>query len=82
MKRKIAVVLVMSLVAGVSVLGCSSGSGSSAERITIKAAMGGGMKPYAFVGADDEPTEYDIEVLKEVFNRLPQYNLTILLPIR
>lgn len=47
------------------------------EAITIKAATGGGPKPYVYVDENNAPTGYDIEVLKEVFNRLPQYKLEI-----
>lgn len=43
----------------------------------IKAATGGSPKPYTYVDENNEITGYDIEVLKEVFNRLPQYELQI-----
>ena len=44
---------------------------------TIKAATGGGPKPYVYVGEDDQPTGYDIEVLKAVFDIIPEYDLEI-----
>ena len=44
---------------------------------TIKAATGGGPKPYVYVGEDNQPTGYDIEVLKAAFDLLPQYDLEI-----
>jgi polar amino acid transport system substrate-binding protein len=47
------------------------------EVVTIKAATGGSPKPYVYVDENNAPTGYDIEVLKEVFNRLPQYKLEI-----
>ncbi|MGL5260086.1 MAG: transporter substrate-binding domain-containing protein [Lachnospiraceae bacterium] len=47
------------------------------EIITIKAATGGQPRPYIYVDENNIPTGYDIEVLKEVFNRLPQYELEI-----
>ena len=43
----------------------------------IKAATGGSPKPYTYVDENNEVTGYDIEVLKEVFNRLPQYELQV-----
>lgn len=49
----------------------------TSEIITIKAATGGQPKPYVYVDESNVPTGYDIEVLKEVFNRLPQYKLEI-----
>lgn len=47
------------------------------EVITIKAATSGSTNPYTFVNEDNEPTGYDVEVLKEVFNRLDGYELEI-----
>ncbi|MBR1930310.1 MAG: transporter substrate-binding domain-containing protein [Lachnospiraceae bacterium] len=44
---------------------------------TIKAVTGGNPRPYVYVGEDDVPTGYDIEVLKAVFDLLPQYELEI-----
>ena len=44
---------------------------------TIKAATGGGPKPYVYVGDDNQPTGYDIEVLKAVFDLIPEYDLEI-----
>lgn len=45
------------------------------EVTTIKAATSGTTNPYTTIGDDGENTGYDIEVLKAVFDRLPQYNL-------
>ena len=44
------------------------------EVTTIKAATSGTTNPYTTIGDDGENTGYDIEVLKAVFDRLPQYN--------
>ena len=44
---------------------------------TIKAATGGGPKPYVYVGDDNQPTGYDIEVLKAAFDLIPEYDLEI-----
>ncbi len=45
------------------------------EVITIKAATSGTTNPYTTIAEDGTNTGYDIEVLKEIFNRLPQYEL-------
>lgn len=71
--------------------GCSSSSGSSAsssadeetdaqgtevtEVTTITVATGGSTRPYIYVDDNDEVTGYDAEVLKAIFERLPQYEL-------
>ena len=53
-------------------------SAANTQDVTvIKAATGGSPKPYTYVDENNEVTGYDIEVLKEVFNRLPQYELQI-----
>ena len=38
---------------------------------------GANVKPYTYVGDDNETTGYDVEVLKEVFDRLDGYDLQI-----
>jgi polar amino acid transport system substrate-binding protein len=48
---------------------------SGGDVTVIKAATGGSPKPYIYVGDDNEVTGYDAEVLKAVFDRLPQYEL-------
>jgi polar amino acid transport system substrate-binding protein len=53
----------------------STDAAETTDKIIVKAATGGSPKPYIYVGDDDEVTGYDAEVLKEVFNRLPQYEL-------
>lgn len=50
---------------------------SDVEVTTIKAATGGNPKPYVYVGEDDQPTGYDIEVLRAVFDLIPEYDLEI-----
>lgn len=63
--------------------GSSSGSadGSSAsdsgEKKVIKAVTSGTLAPYFYVNDDNELTGVDIDIVKEVFNRLPQYELKI-----
>lgn len=43
----------------------------------IKAVTGGMPKPYVYVDENDQATGYDIEVLKAVFDILPQYELEL-----
>ncbi len=72
------------LLAGCGSSDSSSGSDSktgsaagSTEVKTIKAATMGSPSPYIVVEEDGTVTGYDFKVLKEVFNRLPQYKLDI-----
>ena len=55
----------------------SSAEGSSAsdsgEKKVIKAVTSGTLAPYFYVNDDNELTGVDIDIVKEVFNRLPQY---------
>ncbi|MCD8053692.1 MAG: transporter substrate-binding domain-containing protein [Lachnospiraceae bacterium] len=51
-----------------------SGSG---DTILVKAATSATVNPYTYVNDDNEVTGYDIEVLKEIFNRLDGYELEI-----
>ena len=39
----------------------------------IKAVTSGTLAPYFYVNDDNELTGVDIDIVKEVFNRLPQY---------
>lgn len=43
----------------------------------VKGVTGGSLAPYFYVGDDNELTGVDIDIVKEVFNRLPQYELQI-----
>lgn len=49
------------------------------EVTTIHASTKGYPSPYMIVGDDNELSGYDIEVLQAVFDRLPQYELEIIL---
>ena len=69
MKRnKLVSVAAITVALGVLATGCG-GSGSSGsdsktsdgnKTITVKAGTGGNVKPYTYVGEDNEPTGYDI----------------------
>lgn len=48
---------------------------SDVQVTTIYAATSGSTNPYTTIDENDEVTGYDCEILKEVFNRLPQYDL-------
>lgn len=50
-------------------------SENNGEVTTIYAATSGATNPYTTIDENDQVTGYDCEVLKEVFNRLPQYDL-------
>lgn len=43
----------------------------------VKGVTSGSLAPYFYVGDDNELTGVDIDIVKEVFNRLPQYELQI-----
>lgn len=77
--KRLSGLLIAVLTVGLLATGCSveSSSSDSEDVVTIKAATGGSPKPYVYVDEDGEPTGYDIEVLKEVFNRLDGYELEI-----
>lgn len=87
MKRNKLVSIAAIIVAlGVLATGCAGGSGSSksdsksssgTKTVTVKAGTGANVKPYTYVGDDNETTGYDVEVLKEVFDRLDGYDLQI-----
>ena len=81
MKKKSFILSVLTA-ASVLLAGCgssdSSGSGDKKTDVkTIKAATLGSPSPYIVVEEDGTVTGYDFKVLKEVFNRLPQYELEI-----
>ena len=80
--KKLASILAVTLAAGVLATGCGSSSGSASKdsssdsgKTVIKAATGANAKPYVYVGDDDKPAGYDVDVLNAVFNKLPDYEL-------
>ena len=87
MKRnKLVSIAAITVALGVLATGCAGGSGSSKcdskssggmKTVTVKAGTGATVKPYTYVGDDNETTGYDVEVLKEVFDRLDGYDLQI-----
>lgn len=87
MKRnKLVSIAAITVALGVLATGCAGGSGSSksdskssggTKTVTVKAGTGANVKPYTYVGDDNETTGYDVEVLKEIFDRLDGYDLQI-----
>lgn len=80
--KKLASILAVTLAAGVLATGCGSSSGSASKdsssdsgKTVIKAATGANAKPYVYVGDDDKPAGYDVDVLNAVFDKLPDYEL-------
>ena len=69
------------LLAGVLTAGLAGNTVSvfaDSEDVTvIKGVTSGSLAPYFYVGDDNELTGVDIDIVKEVFNRLPQYELQI-----
>ena len=52
-------------------------AGSNTEPVTIYAATGGSPKPFTFVDTDNQLTGHNIDLIKAVFDKLPQYKLEI-----
>lgn len=53
------------------------GTTTTSEPVTIYAATGGSPKPFTFVDSSNQLTGHNIELIKAVFDRLPQYKLEI-----
>lgn len=49
---------------------------SPAAKTKIVVGTGGGVRPYTFVNEKNELEGYDIEVVKEIFKQLPQYEIS------
>ncbi len=82
--RNVKAILALGLAAviGVTATGCGKKAAAADDsakdtkkKITITAATGGSPKPYIYVDENNNPTGYDIEVLKAAFEKLPQYDL-------
>lgn len=57
--------------------GASSTAAGTGKKVTVTAVTAADPKPYVYVDEDNNPTGYDIEVLKKVFANLPDYDLKI-----
>lgn len=84
-KRIITGTLVGTLALGLTACGSASSTSSSSDSTAaasggvtvINAVTGGTPKPYITIDDDNNYSGYDIEVLKAVFEKLPQYELNI-----
>lgn len=68
------------LLAGVTAASLTGGAVSvfaDSDVKVIKGVTSGSLAPNFYVGDDNELTGVDIDIVKEVFNRLPQYELQI-----
>lgn len=68
------------LLAGVTAASLTGGAVSvfaDSDVKVIKGVTSDSLAPYFYVGDDNELTGVDIDIVKEVFNRLPQYELQI-----
>ena len=70
--------LTVSLLVAVLTIACICAAfASEAEAKVIHVGNAAMPKPYSFIGDDGEVTGYDIEVIKAIFDELPQYELDI-----
>lgn len=76
--------LAMVLAASAAISGLAAAEEPETEEISteydgevtvVRVATDGDATPYVFVGKDGEVSGYDVDVVKEVFSRLPQYEL-------
>ena len=68
------------LAAGITAASLTVGTATvfaDSDVTVVKGVTGGSLAPYFYVGENDELTGVDIDIVKEVFNRLPQYELQI-----
>jgi polar amino acid transport system substrate-binding protein len=54
-----------------------TGSTDSTEKITIYAATGGAPRPFVYLDDNGDPTGHNIDLIKAIFAKLPQYDLQI-----
>ena len=65
----------LAAILSVTLLAGSLSVAAADEVTTIHVANAAMPKPYSYLGDDGEVTGYDIEVIKAIFDRLPQYEL-------
>lgn len=80
MKRnKLVSIAAITVALGVLATGCAGGSGSSksdskssggTKTVTVKAGTGANVKPYTYVGEDNETTGYEMNFVKNVATRV------------
>lgn len=90
MRKNRFLIIAAAVAVSVSLAACGSGSGSSGSqsseskdssspdgKTVVKVANAEMPKPYSYADDNGNPTGYDIEVIKALFNELPQYELEI-----
>ncbi|WP_019555061.1 transporter substrate-binding domain-containing protein [Propionispira raffinosivorans] len=81
-QRKLFAAISLLLVGIILAAGCgsdqaaSSGNKDGSARKKIVVATGGQPKPFSYVNENNEITGYDIETVKAIFEKLPQYELS------
>ncbi len=55
----------------------TDGNSASEGQITVNIATGGAPKPFSFVNDNNEIDGYDIQIVKAIFEGLPQYKINI-----
>ncbi|MGN0316546.1 MAG: transporter substrate-binding domain-containing protein [Lachnospira sp.] len=77
--KKIIAGVVLTTVAFASLTGCGKEKSKDDNGVTkITAVTAGSPAPYVVVDSDNKITGSDIEILQEIFDRLPQYELEII----
>ena len=81
--KKLGILVTILLTVAFAIVGCgqksdTSTSKSSTEQAKKKiiVATGGMPKPFSFVDSNNNVTGYDIDVVKAVFEKLPQYDIS------
>ncbi len=54
-----------------------TGNSDSTEKITVYAATGGSPRPFVYLDDAGNPTGHNIDLIKAIFAKLPQYDLQI-----
>lgn len=77
--RKAATFVLASLIAVCSSTGCSSTENTRSGKTTIKLSTCGAPAPYTYVDDNNEVVGYDIDLAHAVFDKLPQYELEVVI---
>jgi len=81
--KKLGILVTILLTVSFAIVGCgqksdanSSKSSTEQAKKKIIVATGGMPKPFSFVDSNNNVTGYDIDVVKAVFEKLPQYDIS------
>ena len=81
--KKLAAIAAVISVTGALIAGCGSKDNTTktgknnSKKETITIATSGSPNPFSYVDEDGKTTGYDVEIIKEVMKRLPEYNYKI-----